>query len=149
MLLLAKEGLLRYPAIYPSGYFDRNRERYIDGQFAVSTKDSFPEWFGFFITAMKEQAEDSMRMIQELQQYRMTLAIRYRQSAHKSMVVGMLFVNPYIRSKDVAEGCGISAGAAIGILSSLEDDGIIREITGRSRRRIYVADGILDILMRR
>lgn len=146
MLMLAKEGLLTYPAIYPSEYFDRNRDLYIDGLFDVSSKDMFEEWLAFFIKALKDQADGSMAMIRNLQDYRKKLEARYHRSLIAVRAVGLLFENPYITIADVAEGCGVSATTAAKVLTDLEGDGVVREVSGRKRRKLYLADGVIEIL---
>ena len=148
MLILAKEGILTYPAIYPSEYFDRNRDRYIDGLFAVSSKDQLNEWIGFFLSAMKEQADRSIRMIDSLRAYRRQLEGKY-DNALKRKAIGMLFTNPYIRIQDVVSGCEVSNPTAAKVISELEKDGVLREVSGRKRNLLFVADGVLDILMSR
>lgn len=146
MLMLAKEGLLIYPAIYPSEYFDRNRDLYIDGLFDVSSKDMFEEWLTFFIKALKDQADGSMAMIRNLQDYRKKLEARYHRSLIAVRAVGLLFENPYVTIADVAEGCGVSATTAAKVLTDLEGDGVVREVSGRKRRKLYLADGVIEIL---
>ena len=146
MLMLAKEGLLTYPAIYPSEYFDRNRDLYIDGLFDVSSKDMFEEWLAFFIKALKDQADGSMAMIRNLQDYRKKLEARYHRSLIAVRAVGLLFENPYVTIADVAEGCGVSATTAAKVLTDLEGDGVVREVSGRKRRKLYLADGVIEIL---
>ncbi len=148
MLILAKEGILTYPAIYPSEYFDRNRDRYIDGLFAVSSKDQLNEWIGFFLSALKEQADRSIRMIDSLRAYRRQLEGKY-DNTQKRKVIGMLFTNPYIRIQDVVSGCEVSNPTAAKVISELEKDGVLREVSGRKRNLLFVADGVLDILMSR
>ena len=64
-------------------------------------------------------------------------------------LVGIFFVNPYLNSKDVADRCGVSSPTAMKLLSKMESAGILRETTGRKKGRLYVADGVLDILMGR
>lgn len=146
MLMLAKEGLLIYPAIYPSEYFDRNKDLYIDGLFDVSSKDMFEEWLTFFIKALKDQADGSMAMIRNLQDYRKKLEARYHRSLIAVRAVGLLFENPYVTIADVAEGCGVSATTAAKVLTDLEGDGVVREVSGRKRRKLYLADGVIEIL---
>jgi len=146
MLMLAKEGLLIHPAIYPSEYFDRNRDLYIDGLFDVSSKDMFEEWLTFFIKALKDQADDSMAMIRNLRDYRKKLEAKYHRSLIAVRAVGLLFENPYVTIADVAEGCGVSATTAAKVLSDLEGDGVVREVSGRKRRKLYLADGVIEIL---
>ena len=148
MLMLSKEGLLSHPAIYPSEYFDMHRTQYIDGLFNVSSRDAFGEWFSFFLKALKEQADSSMRMIDELGKYRRVLESRYSK-ANGLRTIGLLFENPYVSISDVAERCDVSQTTASSILSEMESDGVLREVTGRKRNKLYLADGIMDILMNR
>ena len=148
MLLLAKEGILSYPAIYPSEYFDRNRDRYIDGLFAVSSRDELNEWIEFFLSAMKEQADRSIWMIDSLRSYRRQLEDRY-DNVIKHKIIGSMFVNPYIRIQDVTSACSVSAPTASKAISDLVEDGILREVTGRKRNQLFAAEGVLEILMRR
>ena len=148
MLLLEKEGILTYPAIYLSEYFDKNRDRYIDLLFEVSAEDRFQEWFSFFLGALKEQTKKSFDMISGLDSYRKQLNSLCC-SKTETDLVDLLFVNPYITSKDVMDKCGISLPTATKLISKMESAGVLREVTGRKRNRLYVADGILDILMRK
>ena len=148
MLLMVKEGLLSYPAICSSEYFDRNRLEYFDGLFDVSSADRFDEWLKFFIGAMKEQADCSIRMIDGLRNYRRQLEPLCGTLAERKLI-GLLFRNPYVRAGDVAAYCGISGPTAMKAIARLESEGVLREVSGRKRNRLYLADGVLDILMRR
>lgn len=146
MLMLAKESLLTYPAIYPSEYFDRNRDLYIDGLFDVSSKDMFEEWLSLFIKALKDQADGSISMIRNLQDYRKLLETKYHKSPITVKAAGLMFENPYMTIADVSGRCEVSATTAAKVLSELEADGVVREVSGRKRKKLYLADGVIDIL---
>lgn len=148
MLLLEKEGILTFPAIYPSEYFDRHRDEYIDSLFGVSSEDRFEEWVGFFIGAMRVQTEYSLRMIRSLGAYRKQLESDCA-SMKEMQLIGMLFVNPYLRIKDVASKCSVSLPTASKMVSKLVASGVLRETTDRRRNRLFVADGVLEILTMR
>ena len=148
MLLLEKEGILTFPAVYPSEYFDRHRDEYIDSLFGVSSEDRFGEWVEFFIGAIRMQTEYSLRMIRSLGAYRKQLESNCA-SVKEIQLIGMLFVNPYLKVKDVASKCSVSLPTAAKMVSKLVDSGVLRETTDRRRNRLYVADGVLDILTRR
>ena len=148
MLLLEKEGILTFPAVYPSEYFDRHRDEYIDSLFGVSSEDRFGEWVEFFIGAIRMQTEYSLRMIRSLSAYRKQLESNCA-SVKEIQLIGMLFVNPYLKVKDVASKCSVSLPTAAKMVSKLVDSGVLRETTDRRRNRLYVADGVLDILTRR
>ena len=148
MLLMVKEGLLSYPVICPSEYFDRNRMEYFDGLFDVSSADRFYKWLNFFIGAMKEQADGSIRMIDGLRNYRRQLEPLCGTLVERKLI-DLLFRNPYVRAGDVAAYCSISGPTAMKAISRLESEGVLREVSGRKRNRLYLADGVLDILMGR
>ena len=146
MLLLQMEGVLAYPVIYPSEYFDRYRDQYIDALSAVSTDDKIEEWIGFFAAALKKQAENSMNTISALRSYRSSLKESYGRSAVLIHAIDLSFSNPYIRSNDLSEAAGVSHPTAIRALKELESRGVLREITGRTRNMVFLAEGVLEIL---
>ena len=147
-LILSKENILHFPMIYPSEYFDRNRDQYIDRLYSVSARDEFNEWIGFFIDALIHQTIESIRAIDELRQYKKELR-KLSSNITELSVIEMLFSNPYINSADVMSECDVSNPTANKVLANLESKGIIREITGKRRNMLYAADGILDILTKR
>ena len=118
---------------------------YIDRLFDVSSKDMFDEWFDFFIDALNEQAKESIRLIDSLKRYK-----RYLQgmatSKLESDIINLLFMNPYVNSRDIMDNCGVTNPTAVRALSALVEKGILREITGKKRNALYAADEILEIL---
>ncbi|MCL1983940.1 MAG: Fic family protein [Methanomassiliicoccaceae archaeon] len=145
VLTIYSDGLLRSPVLYPSDYFNRHRDEYIDGLFDVASKDAFKEWLSFFAEALRTQALSSMKTIGRLRRYRKELT-NNEKNINIVRTVGMLFRNPYVRATDVKKALGISLPTANSVLGELQGRGVIREITGRSRNRVYLADGIMEIL---
>lgn len=144
-LIIYSDGLLRSPVLYPSDYFNKHRSEYIDGLFGVASRDAFTEWLEFFSEALRTQAISSMKTIGGLRRYRRTLTDD-EDNINIIRTMGMLFKNPYIRSTDLRDTLGISLPTANSILGELQSRGVIRETTGRSRNKVYVADGIMEIL---
>ena len=60
--------------------------------------------------------------------------------------VDTLFKNPYVRSMYLRETLKLSIPTANSVLGELECRRVIREVSGRQRNRVFVADGILEIL---
>jgi len=145
VLILFSDGLLRSPVLYPSDYLNKHRDEYINGLFNVASKDAFSEWIDFFSEALYTQAISSIRTIVRLQRYRSKL-IENEDNINIIRTIGMLFRNPYIRSADVRDELEVSLPTANFILGELQDRKVIREITGKTRNRIYVSDGIMEIL---
>jgi Fic family protein len=145
VLIIYSDGLLRSPVLYPSDYFNRHRDEYIDGLFNVASKDAYREWLVFVAKALRTQAVSSARTIDRLQKYH-TKLITGENNVNIIRTVGMLFRNPYIRSADVKDELKVSLPTANSILEELQSRNVIREITGKERNRVYVADGIMEIL---
>lgn len=145
MLMLRTEGILRQPVLCPSRYFDRHRQEYIDRLFDVSSKDDIDGWIRFFSRALSEQAGESADLIGRLLGYRDQL-LSLVDAPSSMRAVPLLFRNPYINSKDIVEGIGVSAPTALRILKEFEEKGIVRPVDDRVRGRTYLADGIMEIL---
>lgn len=145
MMILRRDGLLTHPILHLSGYLNLNRDRYIDLMYRVSTEDSLDDWLAFVSEGLMEQAKSTARTVGSLISYR----DRLRDAAgdiNESRTMEMLFRNPYICSKDVVERLGVSLPTANKVLGKLESDGVIREVTGRRRNRLYLADGVMELL---
>ena len=111
----------------------------------VSSRDAIDEWLLFMAEGLRTQAMATARTVEELLNYKKELN-SMAEDIKATMVIDMLFRNPYITSKDVVDGLGISPPTAIKILKRMESVGILREVTGRERGRVYCADGIIEIL---
>lgn len=54
----------------------------------------------------------------------------------------LLFRNPYTSSRGLVESIGTSLPTANGIIERFASVGVVREVSGRRRNRLYHADGI-------
>ena len=144
LMILRRDGLLRQPVLHLSGYLDSNRDRYIDLMYRVSSEDALDEWLGFITEALEVQARSTVSTVEALVRYRERLRSMVG-SVNAARSVDLLFKNPYITNADVAEGIGVSRPTAEKVIAELEEAGIIREVTGKMRNRVYRADGVLEI----
>jgi len=98
---------------------------------------------------MTEQAIDAVERAGHLHHLRDTWA----QSCHQARIsalllklIDQLFRNPYINLSSVRDALDVGAQSAQNLINKLAEFGIIREITGRQRNRIWVASAIIEIL---
>lgn len=147
-LLLQSWGLLERPLLYLSDYFERERRAYVDGLSAVSQQGAWDEWISLFLEAVRFQANDAVQRAQEL----LELREEYRQGyqarglVRALTVIDRLFEAPSISVRQLADQLGIHFSTAQSVVSTLEEDGVLKEVTGRKRNRRYLATGILDVL---
>ncbi len=61
-------------------------------------------------------------------------------------MVDFLFTRPIVSVKQVSEGLGIPTKTAQDYLDKLQQAGVVREITGYARNRLFQADEIFNTL---
>ena len=146
MLQLYDAGLLAEPYLYLSAYFNRNRTEYFDKLLNVSKHGAWNEWVLFALTAIGNQALDAYECGQELVKLRATYLDQYEGYPAVRDVVTHLFEEPYLQAVRAQEATGRSKKAVYNAIDMLSDDGIIDEITGKERGRVYRAPEILAIV---
>lgn len=148
-VLLVHEGLLPYPLLYLSAFFEARRQDYYQALLDVSVAGRWPEWVGFFLEGVEQQARDALWRIGRL----LALRERYhdrvataRSSALLHRVVDGLFENPALTIADAARRLRVTRRSAALNVEKLVRLGVLKEVTGRERYRIYFANGVLDAL---
>jgi cell filamentation protein, protein adenylyltransferase len=149
-LLLQLWDLLPHPWLNLSGYFEANRQAYYDSLLEVSERGEWIGWLTLFLEAVSHQAEEaalSLTRLEELRgQYHQRLGTE-RKSSGLMQALDFLFAQPMVTVREVEREIGASDfKVAQRYLLKLIDLGILREITGRSRNRIYRADEIFDAI---
>ena len=145
MLILNKRGILRYPVLYLSGYFNNYRDEYIDRLNRIRECDDFESWVDLFLDALIEQSKRSIELIDSLFEYRRQLH-ESETEANATRLIDSLFANPYVRKKDVADICDIHLSTAGKLVNSLVEKGILVETTGHKRNQMFVCKRIMGIL---
>lgn len=148
-LLLCHEGLLKEPLLYLSAFFERRRADYYSRLLDVSRRGAWAAWLEFFLAAVEEQSRDALWRIGKFLELRQQYRSRFetaRSSALLLTLVDDLFEAPVLVIPRVAKRLGITHRAASLNVLKLVGAGIVEEITGRERSRIFVAESILRIL---
>jgi Fic family protein len=145
-LLLCAWRLLSEPLLYLSAYLAAQRQAYYDLLLAVSQEGKWEAWLTFFLDGVASQARDGVVRAGQMQALREGYRSQFqatRASARLLQVIDLLFAQPIVRVDQIEAALGVSTPAAQNYINRLEDAGILREVTGRSRNRVYQADGVL------
>jgi Fic family protein len=148
-LMLVGERLVSQPLLYLSAFFERNRAMYYERLAGMSMHARQDEWITFFLEGVHEQARDAVARARRLFELHRTYQQRLqtaRGSALPLRLVDQLFLSPAITVPQARETLGVTYRAAAQHVTRLEDAGILREITGRERNRLYVATEVLSLL---
>lgn len=151
ILLLHEWGLLSQPLLNLSVYFESRRQEYYARLLEVSQKGAWEEWLLFFLTGVSVQAANDQRRLESLSLLRVSFQERIRVGRrHERMhqVLDLLFQRPILNVRQVQAALGIPYMTAERCIERLVEVGILREITGKSRNRIYRADDILALIQK-
>ena len=149
-LMLSKAGVLREPLLYLSLYLKQNRSSYYYLLNEVRQQGEWEAWLRFFLEGVRATAETAVDMARRLAELvardRQRIQAELSHSAAVQAVHLSLSQRPIFSIRGLAEMSGLSwptAGSAVHRLAEL---GIAREITGRSRGRLFAYDAYIDIL---
>jgi Fic family protein len=150
VLLLCAWDLLPQPLLYLSAYFHRHREAYYEHLLAVSQRGAWTEWLRFFLRGVFVQSQDaiarSRRLLDLREQYREQFQ-HQRAAARLLQVIDYLFTRPIITINGIAEAIEeLDYNSAYRYVNTLESEGILREITGHARNRVFQADALLEAI---
>ena len=148
VLQLHKAGYLSDPYLYPSAYFNRNKQEYVETMRAVSEEGRWRDWITFFIEGIEEQAKDSYERTFELLELRREYEAQYPNQKTSHKLARELFELPYFTADDITDRFDVSRQTAYNAIGELESDGLVVEATGQQRNREYKAIDIFDILER-
>jgi Fic family protein len=148
-LLFCTEGLLPQPLLYLSAYFERRRDQYYQGLLGVSLHGHWTEWITFFLRGVTLQARDALRratLLLDLQkEYRDTL-LTVRSTALTQQLMESLFSYPALTVAQATQRLGATTRTAQLTIEKLIDQTILKEATGRSRNRVYIAPQVIQII---
>ena len=148
-LLLCERQILPEPLLYLSAYFEQHRQEYYDHLLDVSRRGSWNEWIDFVAVGVAEQSRDatlrSRRLLAMWQQYRQR-ASEVLRSTSALRIVDELFASPFLTIERAANIGQVTRPAAQNSINRLVEAGLLKEITGKRRYRVYVADEILQLL---
>ncbi len=149
-LLLEHWKILPSPLLYLSLAFKQHRQEYYRHLTEIRTNGNWEAWIGFFLTCAKESAENGINTAQ-----RIFAAINADQkkvinheqtSVYAIRLFDLLPENPMITLTSVMELLDTSKPTATKAIDSLYKIGILEEITGKKRDRVYSYQTYLNIL---
>ncbi len=149
ILLLIEWGLISQPMLYLSAFFEAYRLDYYNRLLAVSQRGEWENWLLFFLKGISSQSQDAITRIERLKQLRNAYRERLRTeraAARLLQTIDVLFERPILNIRQLEAALGVPYRTAQRYVERLEEIGILREVTGHARNRIYRADEILEVL---
>ena len=149
-LLLCAEEVLQQPLLYLSLYFKQNRDAYYDHLQRVRTDGAWEEWLVFFlegVIAVASSATETARRIRRLVEADRAKVHGFGRGAASALRIHELAGRRIVLTATrTASEVGLSVPTVNAALGRLEEAGILREVTGRRRGRLFVYDAYLALL---
>jgi Fic family protein len=149
-LLVEHWKLLSSPILYLSLGFKRHRQEYYRQLDGVRTAGDWEGWTSFFLECVRESAEDAICTAQSL--FSLVSAHRRKLPEHKKATLTAVRLlehlpeHPMITLANAMELVGATKPTAGKAIDALIQAGILKEITGKKRDRMYSYQAYVDLL---
>ena len=149
-LYLCGRGVLRQPLLYLSLYLKTHRAEYYRLLQEVRENGAWELWLGFFLEGVAETANQAFdaatRIVELFKRDRERIAAGGERVGSALRVHAYLEANPLATANRLREHTGLSAPTVNLALGDLERLGIVAEISGRRRGRVFRYSAYLEIL---
>ena len=139
--LLCHHGLLREPLLYLSLYFKQHRQAYYDHLQQIRHEGDWESWIRFFLEGVRTVAEGATDTAERLERMfsadRARLASVGRRAGSALRVHESLQARPIQSISAIRDTTTLSFPAVASALDLLGEMGIVREITGQARNRLF------------
>lgn len=151
-LYLLDKNLLQKPTLYLSEFFERNRRDYYDNLMRVREKNDIRTWLEFFLVGVIETTESSILTFQKIITLRdrieLTQLIRLgKKQLDAKRLINELYKQPIIDTAYVSEKLEIHPSTANRLIKDFVDLGILEELTGYKRNRIFAFNEYINLFI--
>jgi Fic family protein len=141
---------LTQPVLYLSLYFKAHRQEYYDWLQKVRSDGDWEGWLKFFLTGVMEtsdQATQSARLILRLFETDCKQIERFGKATGTTLRTHQLMqAKPLLSIPSAAKALELTVPTVTQSFHVLQQLGIVREITGRKRGRLFAYSEYLNIL---
>ncbi len=148
-IILYEQEMIPHPYFYISEYFEQNRAEYYEALREVDRNRDWNTWIRFFLVAVKETAiHMQSKVVSMYDLYSNTKEdILKMNSQYAQLFLDLMFERPIISSKEIREKLEQPSPQTLyNLIDKFEAEGIIEEITGNKRNKVYAFGKLLDII---
>lgn len=138
--LLVHRGVLHRPLLYISHFLKRHRAEYYDRLMAVRDSGDWEGWLKFFLRGVAETADGATttaRAIVELREAHRAMIQQANLGTNGLRLLDLLFERPLVHINLVRDQLQMGFTTARRLVERLHALGLLHEITGGSRNRVY------------
>lgn len=151
-LILVSAGVLSQPLLYLSVFFKKHRQSYYDKLQQVRLTGDWESWLLFFVDAVSATATQAVNTAQQLNAlrdaHRSHIGNLGRMAPSARQVLDVLFQYPIANISTLVKHGGMTAATAGKVMDLLSqpEHGLVHELTGQKRNRVFAYSAYIDIL---
>ncbi len=150
-LYLMSHGLLTKPCLYVSSFLEKNRASYYDALTAVRTRHDLLNWVKFFLNAINvtaNEAVETFRKIVELKEEMQQLVFSMGgRATNGARLLELFYSHPGLSTRFAAKQLNLTPATIDRLLREFIRLGIVHEITGYRRNRIFFFKPYFDLFI--
>jgi len=139
--LLCERHILNRPLLYLSYYLKAYRAEYYDRLMAIRNRGDWEGWLKFFLRGVYEVSQastDTARAILHLREtHRQLITEKLSNSINGLRLLDRMFEVPFITIRAAGEYMKVSYVTASSVIQNMEELGILKEITGQKRNKVF------------
>jgi Fic family protein len=149
-LYLCINGVLNKPLLYLSLFLKTHRTEYYRLLQEVRENGNWEAWLEFFLTGVAQTAnqafEAATHIVDLFRQDRERIATEGERANSTLRIHDLFQLNPFLTSNQLVRQTGLSSPTVNTALADLQRLGIIEEVTGRKRGRVFSYRRYLSVL---
>ena len=150
--LLCERKILSKPLLYLSYYFKAHRAEYYDRLTAIRNSGEWEAWLKFFLRGVYEVSQASTNTARDIlqlrEQHRGLITKKMTSSANGLKLFDHLFEKPIITISLAKEIMDVSYVTASSVVQQMEGFGVLKEITGQKRNKVFRYDPYISLFSR-
>lgn len=146
---LVSKDIIRQPILYLSDFFEKHRSLYYENLMKVRKENDLKQWLKFFLVGVIQTARIGVETFDGILKLQKEIEDKLNSYKGKTddarKIVAELYINPLTNAHKVEKLIEKSYGSAYKQIAILENLGIISEITGGQRGKIYAFQEYIDL----
>lgn len=148
-LMLVERRILTQPLLYLSVYLKEYRSTYYAWLDRVRTRGDFEGWLKFFLRGVRDvalEATDTARKVLALRERHLARVREESASRYAVPLLESLLRAPSVTANSASGRLDVSYQTANKLVAELEGMGLLEEVTGGQRNRVFVYRPYIDLL---
>jgi len=149
-LYLVDQKILAKPLLYLSSFFESNKTLYYDNLTFVRTKNDMKQWLKYFLVGIAETSENATQTLSNILELKASLENSIstnfgKRASNANVLLQYLFKKPLVNVNQVKVLTHSTYKTANDLIKEFVNAGILNEMTGQDRNRIFVFSDYLKL----